>query len=313
MKLHYYKGRSPNFGDELNPMLWPQLIPDVLAQAPDALFLGIGTLLRNGFPATRRKVVFGTGAGYSRSLPRLDSNWDIYCVRGPLTAQALGLAPRMAITDPAVLLAQLYTQPAEPRHRVSFMPHHESQNLGDWRPICQELGIHYIDPADDPGAVIADIRGSSMLIAEAMHGAIVADTFRVPWVPVVCYDHILDFKWQDWCQSLDMQYQPERLPSIFNVPLQAPWTKRLRSALKRPAVRLGLLPRRWSNVLPRPSTPQDLERAREQLSQIAGTQRGLSLSQDAVLQSANSRLQDALHTLRRYYVPSISPPALEER
>jgi succinoglycan biosynthesis protein ExoV len=299
-QLHYYSGPKPNFGDDLNAILWPRLIPEVLAQVPDTLFIGVGTILNHDIPSRLPKVVFGSGAGYRRP-PKLDASWDIYCVRGPLTAHTLKLPPRFAITDPAVLLNQFYTQPVARRHRVSFMPHHHSQTIGDWRPLCQQLGIHYIDPSAPTEDIIADIRGSGMLIAEAMHGAIVADAFRVPWVPVACYDHILRFKWQDWCQSLGMSYQPERLPAIANIPPQASWCKRLRSELKRPFVKCNLLPRRWSNTLPRPSSGPDLERAAEQLGRIADTQRGLCQSNDSVLRDACDRLQDAVLMLRQRY------------
>jgi succinoglycan biosynthesis protein ExoV len=48
-----------------------------------------------------------------------------------------------------------------------------------------------------------------------MHAAIVADTFRIPWVPVVTNARINEFKWRDWTSSLDLEYAPERIPSIY--------------------------------------------------------------------------------------------------
>jgi succinoglycan biosynthesis protein ExoV len=41
-----------------------------------------------------------------------------------------------------------------------------------------------------------------------MHGAIIADYFRTPWIPVKISRKILDFKWHDWCESIDVQYEP---------------------------------------------------------------------------------------------------------
>lgn len=51
-----------------------------------------------------------------------------------------------------------------------------------------------------------------LVITEAMHGAIVADTLRVPWVPVLCSPSILPFKWVDWTESLDLDFRPRALP-----------------------------------------------------------------------------------------------------
>jgi succinoglycan biosynthesis protein ExoV len=50
------------------------------------------------------------------------------------------------------------------------------------------------------------------VVTEAMHGAIVADTLRIPWIPVVCSPEIATFKWRDWTASLDLPYRPIAIP-----------------------------------------------------------------------------------------------------
>ena len=57
-------------------------------------------------------------------------------------------------------------------------------------------------------------RTLNKIVAEAMHGAIVADALRVPWVPVQLSDRILNLKWWDWCRSLNMEYKPLRFPPV---------------------------------------------------------------------------------------------------
>jgi len=64
-------------------------------------------------------------------------------------------------------------------------------------------------------AILADLRRTSLLITEAMHGAIVADTMRIPWIPVKTHGSILDFKWQDWCASMAMEHRFEWLVPLY--------------------------------------------------------------------------------------------------
>lgn len=214
MRLYYYKDRVGNFGDDLNPWLWSRLIPEIIDQDEHTLFVGIGTILNDDIPDAEQKVVFGSGVGLG-GVPRLDDSWHIYCVRGPLTASALGLPEEKAITDPAALLRTVDLPAAVHHAPVSFIPHLESQLRARIRGIdleaaCEGLGIHYIDPQASVNEVLAEIQGSEVVLAEAMHGAIVADALRVPWIPIQLYDHILDFKWKDWCRSVQLQYHPIR-------------------------------------------------------------------------------------------------------
>ena len=63
MKLHYYRDAWGNFGDDLNPWLWPRLLPGHFDRRGDELVLGIGTVLNHRAPRAPVKQVFGAGAG----------------------------------------------------------------------------------------------------------------------------------------------------------------------------------------------------------------------------------------------------------
>jgi succinoglycan biosynthesis protein ExoV len=79
-----------NFGDDLNPWLWQQLLPEVMQGSGDEIFVGIGTLLNLRLLATPVKHVFGSGLGYGRK-PLIDERWHFRAVRGFETARALCL------------------------------------------------------------------------------------------------------------------------------------------------------------------------------------------------------------------------------
>ena len=221
MKLYYHQfaGGVENFGDDLNRWLWPKLLPDTLDDDARTAFVGIGTLLNDALPdavpLARQKVIFSSGVGYGGPL-RLNSIDHVYCVRGPLSAAALGLPPELAVTDGAALVRRLVVPAAAKQSRMAFMPHIEMIADEAWQAVCAELGVGYIDPRWPTERVLNAINQTEMLITEAMHGAIVADALRVPWVAVTTRPGILPFKWQDWCASVGVAYRPAHLPTLFN-------------------------------------------------------------------------------------------------
>jgi succinoglycan biosynthesis protein ExoV len=215
MRVYAYHDSAGNFGDDLNGWLWPRLIPELLGRQDDLLLVGIGTLLDRRVPSRPHKLVFGAGAGYG-DRPVLDHRWRFFCLRGPLTAAHLGLPAELAVTDGAALVGHLLPASAV-RSGVSFMPHHVSRIRAevaglDLRATCERAGVNYLDPCAPVSDLLPRIQQSELVLGEAMHACIVADALRVPWIPVQLYDHILSFKWSDWCQSLQLDYQPFTYP-----------------------------------------------------------------------------------------------------
>lgn len=293
MKLFYYPGN--NFGDKLNPMIWNALLPEVMDDDESTVFVGIGTLINSAVPPLPRKVVFGSGAGYN-SPAVIDDTWDFYCVRGPLSAETLGLDKRLAITDPALLLAEIVTEPAVSTGDVCFMPHHISLDHADWAPVCAKAGVTYLDPRADMHELIARIRGAKLIITEAMHGAIVADAFRVPWVPVQCYEHILEFKWQDWCQSMALPYRPHRIASLWDIDQTLSARDRLAASVKRNLRRVHIWSDNWT-VPPPASSRRDEDAVAATLRRLSGTEHAC-LSEDRHQSVAMSRLLEQIERVK---------------
>jgi hypothetical protein len=213
MQIHEIAQVDGNFGDTLNHWLWRDLAPGVFDDDADVRFVGIGTILDRHLPPAPLTVVLGAGTGYAPPPPTVhDARWCIYGVRGPLTARVLGLSPRAALTDPAILLA-LHPAFADVSDDggVVFVPHWKSVRYGQWREACALAGIEFIDPCEDAHRVIRRIAGARKVIAESMHAAIVADAFRVPWVPVLLSREVAPFKWADWAATLDLTYEPVQL------------------------------------------------------------------------------------------------------
>ncbi|MEJ5114508.1 hypothetical protein [Erwinia billingiae] len=217
MKVYYFKVAAGNFGDDLNGWLWNELHPGLFDENEDVRFAGIGTILSSSMPQAGRWVVFSSGVGYGR-LPYDfgGAGWDIMCVRGPLTARILGLPKEKAITDGAALLASLdefKPLPESERSGTIFIPHHDALHTGMWQQACELAGIEFVNPQNESKYVINKIRGAKLVLADAMHAAIIADAMRVPWVPLITSNQINTFKWLDWTQTINQPYQPQVLGS----------------------------------------------------------------------------------------------------
>jgi len=286
-----YRGKAPNFGDELNSYLLPRLLPDFFDEVEDPLFLGIGSILNNLHPQHLRKIVFGSGYGGTGYAPKpqIDEKWTIYSVRGPRTAAALGLEPGKVAADPAVMMTLFRTPAPQKRYKASFMPHFESLTFSDWRAVAEAAGLHFIDPRSPVEQVLAELEASEVVLAEAMHGAIVADALRVPWIALEPNDPAHNFKWLDWAEALDIKLRPQPMApaSLYEVGMT---TKALGRSW-RPYVRPFRAPLR---LLPIKHFPNQAAAALVNASKTEP-----NLSPQPRLEAAVSRLQDDLVKLRR--------------
>jgi succinoglycan biosynthesis protein ExoV len=198
-----YEG-CPNFGDVLNKHVWPRYFGPLMERNDDVLLFGIGTLLGDEIEHEGRVIVCGSGCGYRpNTRSAVQARWNVFFVRGPISAKLLGLPEDRAITDPALLVSE-FIEPAPPSGRTVFIPHWETSANPLWRRACALADIDYIDPLADVHQIVARLSSARLVLAEAMHGAIVADAYRVPWVPVSTSRRVNRFKWRDWTTPLEL-------------------------------------------------------------------------------------------------------------
>lgn len=204
MNLFYYKFQTGNFGDDLNLWLWDEVMPGWREACPGHLLVGVGTLINNLLPRGVPKLVMGSGVGYGE---RIDADLKAECrfiaVRGPRSAAQLGLAPDIAVADPAILVPELTAFRDIPASgRPIFVPHVSSVRRLDWAAACDRAGVDYVSPEGEAQEVIRRIAAAPLVIAESMHAAILADAFRTPWHAIALTPQFNDFKWADWAESL---------------------------------------------------------------------------------------------------------------
>ncbi|OYP34102.1 polysaccharide pyruvyl transferase family protein [Rhodopirellula sp. MGV] len=214
MELYFHS--ETNVGDQLNSWLWESTlgVPVQSLEPQDALFIGIGTILRESIPSEpKKKFVMGAGCGYEPP-PKLNDDWNVVMVRGPLTAKTLGVSSDVAVTDPGVLIRDYYSKDPSAK-AVGFMPHYSSGILCDWVSLCEQAGVVYLDPTLSVDRLMEQFTTCKLIITEAMHGAIMADALRIPWRALKTRGSILTFKWQDWASSLGMEVKFTYLPPPY--------------------------------------------------------------------------------------------------
>lgn len=217
MYVYNFKDKEKNFGDDLNDWLWDALLPDAFDGQKDSWMSGIGSIINDKMPEGKKKLIFSSGAGYGFLPKHVGSkDWNIISVRGPLTAEVLGLSEDSAVTDGALLLSflpEFSPLPDSSRNGIIFIPHHACLDYSAWKDVCKKAGIEFLSPREDSRKVIKRIRSAKLVLGDAMHAAIVADTLRVPWIPVSATPGLNIFKWRDWTTSLELPYNPVYLPS----------------------------------------------------------------------------------------------------
>jgi succinoglycan biosynthesis protein ExoV len=222
MKLVHYTGSVPNFGDDLNALVWPALAPHLFTpDDEDRGFVGIGTIL--GMPSNRHQQldVMSSGTGYDPISNWGDRRITFHCVRGPVTTHVLGLDPALAVADGALLCPLI---PALPQRReggdqIAVVPHFQTLAFPGWDEACTMAGMKLVDPRHPPEEVIRAITKSSLVLTESLHGAIIADTYGIPWLAFATSGNFCMPKWIDWTASVDVDFSVTYLPPPTSDPL----------------------------------------------------------------------------------------------
>lgn len=290
MKLFLTRLRAPNFGDDLNPWMWPRLLPDMFDDDNSVTVFGIGSIISHRRDGPALKIVLGSAfvAEYGGGLPDLSGDrWRFYFVRGLDTAAALGLDPALGVGDAALLIRTLLP-PGSGHGPVCFMPHWESLEWGYWAEACDLAGVTLIDPRWPVERVLAAIAGARLMICEAMHGAIVADTLRVPWVPVTPLDTHHRAKWRDWAGALNITLEPRPLwPSSLTE-----WVPHVTRRLSLLGLARGAMDT-WALAPARAATIRLAGRRLRTLSRLPG-----QLSDERTLDEAVERMTAAVQRFR---------------
>ena len=226
MILNFFRAKDySNFGDELNPYIFNHIFPELLNNNvfKDIDFYGIGSIIDSRISKNTKAVIFGTGVR-DITIPYNTINWDIRFLRGPISSNTLGFNGEKYIADAAYCMLcekALISNTDKKTYKFSLMPHYRQMDKINWDIISDMTGIHIIDPRKGPKDVIQEIAKSEKILTIAMHGAIVADILRVPWLRIkmeaIGAEHpmLSDIKWLDFLLALDLKDEFIQVKNFF--------------------------------------------------------------------------------------------------
>lgn len=213
MELFYCKVPIGNFGDDMNDWFWDDIFPEFHALAPDRTMFGIGSILwKQNVEKFDRILVMGSGTGVGLLPKALPEDTMIGFVRGPRTAEYFGLDPALAISDPAICTPRTRAFERAPVHHgeTVLVPHCGTVTMPlDWDRLAARAGMRMVSPSGESKSVIAEIAGAGLVVTESLHGAIIADAFRVPWIAVAMRPNFNSYKWHDWARPLGVDLEVE--------------------------------------------------------------------------------------------------------
>jgi succinoglycan biosynthesis protein ExoV len=184
-----------------------------------------------------------------------------------------------------------------------------------WETVCEPAGLTYLDPRGEAMSVIRAIAQSEFIVAESMHGAILADAFRVPWVAVSTSPSINSFKWSDWAGTVGVEYQPRYVPVSTRAEAAKKGSRFWGMSFPPPPAPViaeaGSGPALEGDVLVRPQASQSLS-LRKLAKQVLAAPSTLALwqasraeprlSPDGRLEERKERFSAVLETVKRDYL-----------
>ena len=215
MNLTYFKADIGNFGDDLNLWLWPKLLGDFNLYPENLDFVGVGSILDERIltNSEAKKIVFGSGVRDVNFKIKPEDNVDIQFVRGPISSKIMG--DKKFISDAAYALRLLdYEIIPEKKYKTSYIPYFRNYLNFNWKLFEKISGIHVINPTAHIEDVITEINASETIYTSAMHGAILSDIYRIPWMRVrfnktgLESNFTSELKWQDWLRTINKSEIP---------------------------------------------------------------------------------------------------------
>ncbi|MEP4038700.1 polysaccharide pyruvyl transferase family protein [Pseudophaeobacter sp.] len=209
LRLFWWKA-VPNFGDVLSSIVVAYMCGrEVVHAGPGkADLFAIGSILQiarrkysESKASAQKPVIWGSGLLHAVASLEFLSNVNIALLRGPITANLLGIKTDQ-FGDPGLLVADIFAPAPAKTHRIGLVPHHSQMEDPQILALAKSSDeILLIDPRQDPETVCQQISACQHIYAASLHGLITADAYGVPstWVRPGDQGHL---KYYDYAASI---------------------------------------------------------------------------------------------------------------
>jgi len=189
----------PNFGDDMTPWLLPHygILPRY-RRASEARLAGVGSILEF-LPPSFDGAIWGSGLMTDVEHPLPDAR--VLAVRGPLTAERIGVKDTVPFGDAGLLMGRLLRRP-KPRWEIGIVPHGHHRGHPLIAKLAREGGdrVRVVNVHQGAAAASREIAACSIVLTSSLHGLVVADAFGIPavWTVLEPALHGGDFKFHDY-------------------------------------------------------------------------------------------------------------------
>lgn len=189
----------PNFGDDLTPWLLPRygLVPQYREPRAAGL-VGVGSLLEF-LPPEFSGAIWGSGLMRDGRHPLPKAS--VLAVRGPLTAERIGVQSEPAYGDPGLLVARHQARPMGDG-RIAIVPHGHHRPHEGLAALVQAAGesARVVNVHQSAGGAVREIAAARVVITTSLHGLITADSYGIPavWTTLDPPLDGGDFKFRDY-------------------------------------------------------------------------------------------------------------------
>lgn len=214
----YWFVEDDNLGDKLSPIIVETTInvkPNWVNPTSRKKLLALGSIIENALPGD---VVWGTG---SKTPIRIDGKLlDILAVRGPRTAENLGLTSKVFFGDPGMLLPKVYKPSIYTEEKILLIPHYVDYEIikNDLNKNPKKNDYEIVDIANESYvSVVNKIARAKFVVSSSLHGLIFAEAYEKPAVWLKVSNKIIggEYKFHDYYESDKRKNEPLIYDSDF--------------------------------------------------------------------------------------------------